>query len=271
MCIAGWVWKSNPHYPLILVLNRDEFHNRESDAVGWWEWGGQKILGGRDLKAGGTWLGCTENGRLGFLTNFREFGGIPCAKSRGDLPLKFLQSGKSPLEFAEELVCNEADMYSGFNLILSDLRSESMVYVSNRPKGGIVEVVESGIHVLSNAHLNTDWPKAVRLRGKLSGDVVKKYSMDNNKFAAKQMVEEMMMDEVKADIDTVPKNTGHELDWELKLSSIFMETETKTKGRYGTRSQVALSVNKDGEVSLYERYLKANFWQEHTINYRIPN
>lgn len=68
---------------------------RESDAVGWWEWGGQKILGGRDLKAGGTWLGCTENGRLGFLTNFREFGGIPCAKSRGDLPLKFLQVGLS--------------------------------------------------------------------------------------------------------------------------------------------------------------------------------
>lgn len=167
-------------------------------------------------------------------------------------------------------MCSEGDVYGGFNLVLSDLQSESMVYVSNRPKGGVVHVVESGIHVLSNAHLNTDWPKAVRLRGKLSGNVFKKYSKED-KFAAKQMVEEIMTDEVKADIDTVPKNTGHDLDWELKLSSIFMETETKTKGRYGTRSQVALSVNKDGEVSLYERYLKANSWHEHTIDYQIPN
>ncbi|MQL97490.1 hypothetical protein Taro_030189 [Colocasia esculenta] len=156
MCIAAWVWQGHPLYPFLLVLNRDE----PTKPVGWWGDGSQKILGGRDGVAGGTWLGCTRTGRLAFLTNVLEPDNIPTAKSRGDLPVKFLECGKSPLDFAEE-VANEADKYNGFNLILADLCSKTMVYVSNRPNGEPVSIVlvTPGLHVLTNAGLDTPWHK----------------------------------------------------------------------------------------------------------------
>lgn len=70
------------------------------------------------------------------------------------------QSKKSPKAFAEGLV-GEANEYNGFNLIVGDLASKSMVYVSNRPKGGplFIQLVPPGIHVLSNAMLDSPWPK----------------------------------------------------------------------------------------------------------------
>ncbi|RWW88474.1 hypothetical protein BHE74_00002650 [Ensete ventricosum] len=194
MCIAAWLWQSHPVYPLLLLLNRDEFHDRYSwisldgrptKPVAWWGDGFQKILGGRDGLAGGTWLGCTRDGRLAFLTNVLEPDLLSSAKSRGELPLKFLQvlylydldeficsalfsfgigfsfqGRKSPVEFAEDLV-KEANEYNGFNLILADTSSKLMVYVSNRPKGEpvSVQVVSPGLHVLSNAKLDSPWPK----------------------------------------------------------------------------------------------------------------
>lgn len=64
------------------------------------------------------------------------------------------------MAFAEELA-KEANQYNGFNLIVADLASKSMVYVTNRPKGdpASIKEVNPGIHVLSNATLNTHWPK----------------------------------------------------------------------------------------------------------------
>ncbi|CAA0816811.1 Protein of unknown function (DUF833 [Striga hermonthica] len=151
------MWKSHPIYPFILLLNRDELYNRPTAPLGWWEDG--KILGGRDVQAGGTWLACTKHGKLAFLTNVREIRSDSQVKSRGELPNRFLKGTKSPREFAEELV-GEADQFHGFNLIVADLRSMTMVYITNRPKGGVhITEVLSGIHVLSNAQLDTPWPK----------------------------------------------------------------------------------------------------------------
>nr|DAD41825.1 TPA_asm: hypothetical protein HUJ06_016148 [Nelumbo nucifera] len=132
--------------------------SRPTKPISWWE--GCKIMGGRDERAGGTWLACTREGKLAFLTNVLELNPVPEAKSRGDLPVRFLESSKSPLEFAEE-VAEEADQYNGFNLILTDFCSKAMVYISNRPKGKPVsiEVVSPGIHVLSNARLDSPWHK----------------------------------------------------------------------------------------------------------------
>nr|GEV79468.1 hypothetical protein [Tanacetum cinerariifolium] len=97
-----FAWKVHPLYPFLLLLNRDEYHHRPTKAVGWWEDG--EILGGRDEVAGGTWLACTREGRVSFLTNVLELHTLPEAKSRGDLPLRFLESKKSSEEFAKELV-----------------------------------------------------------------------------------------------------------------------------------------------------------------------
>ncbi|XP_058098556.1 uncharacterized protein LOC131243320 [Magnolia sinica] len=264
MCIAVWIWQSHPLYPLILLLNRDEYHTRPTKPLSWWE-DSSNILGGRDCLAGGTWLACTRNGRLAFLTNVREPDRISNAKSRGALPLHFLESRKSPLEFANE-VAKEGDQYNGFNLILADLCSKTMIYVSNRPKGELspIQEVSPGIHILSNAKLDTPWPKAQRLHENFK---VLLDAYDKEEIPEKEMIERLMGDHLKADKEKLP-NTGCDPEWEFNLSSIFIDVETEL-GRYGTRSMAALSVKDSGEVSFYEKYLEKEIWKEHTINYPI--
>ncbi|KAI7730732.1 hypothetical protein M8C21_033366 [Ambrosia artemisiifolia] len=158
MCISVFLWQAHPLYPLLLLSNRDEYLDRETEPLKWWE--GGKILGGRDVTAGGTWLASSRQGRVAFVTNVREVNSISPAKSRGDLPVRFLQSYKTPLEFAEE-VGNEADQYNGFNLLVADILSKNMVYVTNRLKGESIYMttVQPGVHVVSNASLDAPWPK----------------------------------------------------------------------------------------------------------------
>ncbi|KAM7258845.1 hypothetical protein ACFE04_014586 [Oxalis oulophora] len=262
MCIAAFVWQAHPLYPLLLLQNRDEYHNRPTKPVAWWDDYGD-ILGGRDEIAGGTWLACSRNGRVAFLTNVLELHTLPEAKSRGDLPVLFLESMKSPREFAEMLV-DEALQYNGFNLIVADLSSKSMVYLSNRPKGDvIIQDVSPGLHVLSNAKLDSPWHKAQRL-GFNFKELLEKYKQ--NEIPAKEEVEKLMTDKIKADESGLPRICPR--DWEMNLSSIYVDVDTPL-GRYGTRSTAVLTVKAGGKVSFYEKYLEDNLWKEHTVNYGI--
>ncbi|XP_010918266.1 uncharacterized protein [Elaeis guineensis] len=267
MCIAAWIWQAHPVYELLLLLNRDEYHNRPAKPLGWWEWeeDNKKILGGRDELAGGTWLGCTEEGRLAFLTNVREPDRLPDARTRGDLPLRFLKGTKSPLEYAEEIV-EEADQYNGFNLILTDLCSKVMVYISNRPKGEPISVqtVPSGLHVISNGKLDAPWPKAQRL-GKNFDEFLREHGKKD--ISLKGMVEELMGDNVKANRDELP-DTGVNPEWEFELSSIFIDTDTKL-GRYGTRSMAAISVKTNGDSIFYEKHLESSLWKENNVKFHV--
>ncbi|XP_039170549.1 transport and Golgi organization 2 homolog [Eucalyptus grandis] len=262
MCIAAFVWQAHPLYPLILVLNRDEYHNRPTKPVEWWE--EIEILGGRDEIAGGTWLACSREGRVAFLTNVLELHTLNEAKSRGDLPVLFLESTKSPREFAEQLV-TEAHQYNGFNLIVADICSKTMVYISNRPKGEPITIrdVSPGIHVLSNAKLDSPWHKARRL-GQNFRELLKKYGEFD--LPVNEMVEKLMKDTVKADKSSLPHICS--LDWEFNLSSIYVEVDTPM-GRYGTRSTAVLSVRANGEVSFYEKYIEKDQWKEKTLKYHI--
>ena len=65
------------------------FNFRPTQPLTWWL--GDGILGGRDGQAGGTWLAATRNGRVALLTNFRELQTLPDSKSRGRLPVLFLE------------------------------------------------------------------------------------------------------------------------------------------------------------------------------------
>lgn len=262
MCIAVFIWLAHPLYPFFLLLNRDEYHDRPTEPVSWW--GDGDILGGRDEVAGGTWLACTKGGKVAFITNVLESLTLPDAKSRGDLPVRFLKSTKSPREFAEE-VLKEADQYNGFNLILTDLLSKTMIYVSNRPKGeaNSIQEVSSGVHVLSNAKLDSPWPKARSLRQNFN-KLLRQYG--EKELPVKEMVEELMEDAAKADKSKLPKICAP--DWEYKLSSIFVETDTPL-GCYGTRSTAALTVKTSGEVRFYEKYVENETWKEHTVSYQI--
>ncbi|XP_071725019.1 uncharacterized protein [Rutidosis leptorrhynchoides] len=264
MCISAFVWQAHPLYPLLLLQNRDEFHNRPTKPVAWWDDDHGHILGGRDEIAGGTWLACSRKGRVAFLTNVLELHTFPEAKSRGDLPVLFLNSIKSPREFAETLV-NEAHNYNGFNLILADIPSKSMVYISNRPEGDvIIQEVTPGLHVLSNAKLDSPWHKAQRL-GLNFKVLLEKYGQDE--IPVKEVVEKLMKDTVKADESRLPRICSS--DWEMNLSSIYVDVDTPL-GRYGTRSTAVLTVTAAGEVTFYENYLENDTWKEHTECYCIP-
>ncbi|XP_020975037.1 transport and Golgi organization protein 2 homolog isoform X2 [Arachis ipaensis] len=110
----------NKHWMQLMSFNRDEFYYRPTEPLGWWA--GDIILGGRDELGGGTWLGSTRDGTVAFLTNFREVESLLEPKTRGDLTIRFLQSKKSPQEFAEKIV-EEAHVYNGFNLVCIDICS----------------------------------------------------------------------------------------------------------------------------------------------------
>lgn len=272
MCIAVFIWKAHPLYPFLLLLNRDEYHNRPTIPLGWWQ-DDPHILGGRDAVAGGTWLACSKDGRVAFLTNVRELL-HPCSfpssspqqlpKSRGYLPLRFLQSKKSPEEFADELV-EEATFYDGFNLIVADLWSMSMLYITNRPKGsGIIATrVSPGIHVLSNAKLDSPWPKAQRLEQSFE-DLMDKYG--EGEVPLKEMSEKLMKDTTKDDESKLPQIYPPE--WEYNLSSIYVEADTPM-GRYGTRSTSALAMDTSGNMTYFEKHLDADLWKEKVISFQI--
>ncbi|AQK45683.1 Ser/Thr-rich protein T10 in DGCR region [Zea mays] len=173
-------------------------------------------------------------------------------------------SSLCPLEYATE-IAKEADQYNGFNLILADVNSGTMVYISNRPGGDpVIQTVAPGLHVLSNAAINSPWPKAMRL-----GQSFKRYLTihDDAEASLKQMVEELMMDTARPDRSMVP-DTGDDPEWEYKLSSIFIDT-AKEQARYGTRSMVALAAKLEGEVTFYERYLENSLWKENLIQFQM--
>ncbi|XP_065881503.1 uncharacterized protein [Euphorbia lathyris] len=263
-------WRAVPSlpYPSVHLRIRQGFCTGsvscrwKTEAVAWWD--GCDILGGRDCVAGGTWLACSRSGRVASLTNVLELHSLPEAKSRGELPVLFLESSKGPKEFAETLV-KEAHQYNGFNLILADIPSNTMVYISNRPKGEAIDIqeVKPGIHVLSNAKLDSPWPKAQRLKLNFE-DQLDKYGA--GEIPVKKMIKKLMGDTVKAEKSRLPGICSR--DWEYSLSSIFVQVDTPL-GCYGTRSTIGLAVRANGEVSFYETYLEDGEWKERTVNYRI--
>ncbi|KAE8671068.1 hypothetical protein F3Y22_tig00111996pilonHSYRG00060 [Hibiscus syriacus] len=144
------------------IQARLKLEDGPTKALAWWDVDGCEILGGRDEVAGGTWLACSRQGRVAFVANVWELHHLHRTKSRRTA-FTFLEgksSTKSPMEFAEQMMV-DAHRYNGFNLIMADFPSKSMVYISNRPIGEpiTIQLVSPGLHVLSNAKLDSPWPK----------------------------------------------------------------------------------------------------------------
>lgn len=230
----------------------------------WWE--GSDIVGGRDEIAKGTWLACSREGRIACLTNVLEVHTLPEAKTRGDLVVSFLKSKEHPKEFSESLK-TKAHYYNGFNLIVADISSKSMVYITNRPKrqSMTIEEVSPGLHVLTNASLDSPWHKALRLEVGFKKQLAK-YGVGD--IPVKELIHKLMNDRTKAEESRLPHICS--LDWEYDLSPIFVEVETPL-GLYGTRSSAAVIVRWNGEVNFFEAYLDDGVWKEHVIDFHIQN
>jgi uncharacterized protein with NRDE domain len=163
MCIVAVAWRSHPHYDLVVIANRDEYHERPAAALAAWE-DAPHLIAGRDLLAGGMWLGIDTQGRCGIVTNFRDLERPrPQAPSRGALIPAFLSQRAAPHDFLMRQR-EFAHHYSGFNLLLAD--RDSLVYASNR-SDSFSKPLQPGVYGLSNHLLDTPWPKLLQVREQL--------------------------------------------------------------------------------------------------------
>lgn len=239
MCLLVLAWKHHPRYRLILAGNRDEFHDRPAAPLNWWQ-DDPRILGGRDLKAQGTWLGVARSGRFGVVTNYRDLQApVENAPSRGQLVPRFLTGATSPKEFLDDLR-GAAPRYSGFNLLVGGTRA--LYYFSNR--GPAPTALAPGVYGLSNHLLDTPWPKLARTRERFNALLTQPEIAPEELFT-------LLGDREPAGAADLP-STGLPEDWERIVSAPFIVNE-----RYGTRCSSVLLVERTGRTILQERRFDA--------------
>ncbi len=254
MCLITFAYKVHPEYRLILASNRDEFYARPTrKAQPWFPENLPHIIAGKDLEAGGTWMGVTKNTRWAALTNYRDPSWeVSNPPSRGQIVLDYLKKNISPKLFLEQLD-EKASSYAGFNVLVGD--SENLHHYSNYNRNPTK--IEPGIHGVSNALLNTPWPKLSQAKEAL-GKVIKKPGALN-----KNDVFDLLKNSTPATDEELPQ-TGIPYEWEKAVSSIYIKTNT-----YGTRCSTVVLINYDGEVEFTERRFNANnddFLDENTYS-----
>ena len=238
MCLILFAYHYHPEYPLIVAANRDEFYSRPTQAAHWWPETPQ-ILAGKDLEAGGTWMGVNLKGRFAAITNIREPQVKTAASnSRGLIPQRFLSGTDSLDRFSAKLAVTRSK-YNGYNLLFGD--HEQIYYFSNRGK---MQNLQPGLYGLSNAQLDTAWPKITLGKRHLQE------KMKQNKLTTDELMPVLSSDKIAAD-EQLP-DTGVNLEWERLLSSIRIRGND-----YGTRSSTILLIDKQRQVRYHEKQLGA--------------
>lgn len=236
MCLIVVAWRTHPDYPLVVAANRDEFYARPTTAAAHWP-DTPQVIGGIDLEAGGTWLGITQAGRFAAVTNVREPNMAKGAHSRGALTRNFLLSDLSASHYAQQI---DAQLYSGFNLLLSD--DESLVYCSNRD--GQARALPPGVYGLSNHLLNSPWPKLVQAR--------QRFTEALHHLPEEAAFFELLAEQTIVADENLPQ-TGVPLEWERLLSAVFVKSEN-----YGTRASTLAWQRADGMVKVHEQSFGPN-------------
>lgn len=236
MCLILFAHEAHPEYRLVVAANRDEFYERPTAPAGWWE-DAPRVLAGRDLRSGGTWLGITPGGRFAAVTNYREMEPAPPGTpSRGHLVGDFLRGEEPPAAYLGALSARAGE-YAGFNLLVGD--GSSLWYASNR--GGGVAGLRAGVYGLSNGLLDTPWPKVERGRAALGEVVAEGGGIDP------EALFRILWDAEPAPDPLLPE-TGVGIERERMLSSPFIASPT-----YGTRASTVLLVRRDGTAAFVER------------------
>jgi uncharacterized protein with NRDE domain len=236
MCLLVIAWHAHADLPLVIAANRDEFHARPSAPLAWWQ-PDERLLAGRDLTAGGTWLGITRDGRVGALTNFRDpRAARPDAPSRGSLIPRFAASPLSPHDFVQQVLPQAAD-FAGFNLLVGD--HAELGYLASRPEPRW-QPLSPGIYGLSNHLLDTPWPKLTRLRERVSRVLGQASDPAGALF-------ELLTDREPALGPGMPDSLGDPA-LDRALSAPFV-----VNPRYGTRCSTVVTVDRAGRVRAEER------------------
>ncbi|HEY3699432.1 MAG TPA: NRDE family protein [Spongiibacteraceae bacterium] len=239
MCLIVFAIDSHPRYPFVLAANRDEFYARPTRSLQAWPEAPQ-LIAGKDMEAGGTWLGITRDHRFAAITNLRE--GVQRnvqQRSRGELTRDFLLGAQSAADYARWAYSN-GEQYAGFNLLIGD--GESIYYCSNR--GDSPRALGRGIYGLSNDSLDTPWPKVTGSKAELQ-----------------QLLEQepspsallRILADTQQPPDSALPDTGVGLDLERIYSMRFIASPI-----YGTRASTALLIDNNGSAQICEQNFGAN-------------
>ncbi len=240
MCFALLALHQHAEYPFILAANRDEFFPRPALPLHAWQ-DEPGVLGGRDLESMGTWLALnTRDNRLALVTNVRNGQPQSAERSRGLLVRDVVSSG-NPVRDDLQTLLAEQGRYAGFNLIAGNL-PDQLYYVSNRADVGIVPLA-AGFYGLSNARLDTPWPKLVR------GKAAFQQLVQTHETLAVEDLLAVLADKTPAAEADLPE-TGVGLEIERRLSPVFIQPGWRD---YGTRCSTVLLLDRQGQISFHER------------------
>lgn len=245
MCLLLIAIDQHPDYQWIIAANRDEYRDRPTAPVAWWG-DHPDLLAGRDLSAGGTWMGVTRQGRFAALTNYREPHCVyPRGPSRGLLVTDFLMGSASP-EVYLTAIAARVRRYNGFNLVVGDLQNGLFYYGNRGPDSesrNAPRRLVPGLYGLSNHRLDTPWPKVLRGKAMLSDCL----------GACGATLDTCLLDalaDTAQPADTQLPNTGVGLAWERILAPLFINS-----AHYGTRSCSVVRLDRQAHLSFVERTL----------------
>jgi len=241
MCLIVFAWQVVPGMPLVAAGNRDEFYERPAQPADWWE-DYPQVYAGRDLRGGGTWMGVTRDGRFAAITNIRA----PSEKrddapTRGRLVADYLTGSETPQAYVDRIAA-DAHRFNGFNLLVGD--RERLIWFSN----GLVDDARNGkplapgVYGLSNATLDTPWPKVVRTKAQFASLLCQ--------GAPEEAFFEMLTDTTRASDCRLPR-TGLSLERERMLSAVCIESP-----EYGTRASTVVRLPAGGGPALEERAIR---------------
>ena len=238
MCLITFAFHQHPDFPLIVAANRDEYHKRPTASAHFWE-DTPSIYAGRDLEAGGTWMGVNREGGFAALTNYREFNNTEIAtsnlpiQSRGRVCSELL--GLQPTRTILSRLEQQATRFAGFNVIAGN--SKQLFYYSN--KGTKIQQLSPGIYGLSNALIDSPWPKVISSKQALM-DVLEGHPTSERLLN--------IMSDTRIAPDNKLPNTGIDIEMERLLSSRFIQSN-----EYGTRSSTAVLFHHDGSIEYTEQ------------------
>jgi uncharacterized protein with NRDE domain len=235
MCLIAFAWNVHPRWRLLLAGNRDEYHARPSAPLARWE--DAPVIAGRDLQAGGTWLGVGPGGRCATVTNVRDPRDPQAGLSRGWLVTDFLRGEADAVAHAQALR-EVAGQYRPFNLLTFD--AHHAFYLGNRPHPR-AQAITPGVHGLSNADFNTPWPKTRLLMARLQTWMGEGADEDFTPLF------DALADEQPA-LDGDLPDTGIGLERERWLSSAFIRGPD-----YGTRASTVVAIDHAGHGRIVER------------------
>ncbi|MEM1114102.1 MAG: NRDE family protein [Pseudomonadota bacterium] len=239
MCLIIFSHQPDSDLPLVVAANRDEYHARATKPSAFWN-DHPGVFAGRDLVGGGTWMGITRSGRFAAITNFRDpQASDPAPRSRGELTLDFLAGNDDPATYLQR-VASRASEYAGYSLLVGSARE--LWHQSNAGDSSQRQPrpLAPGLYGLSNANLDTPWPKVQRGKAVMA-ELLNSRAVSHDTLATAvnsaelANPEALKLQDLTADMDAL-------------LSAQFI-----TAGPYGTRACTTLWMGEGGEVSFLER------------------